>query len=112
RRVIVPLIEGGATVGVGLLDHGTKFGVVNEVEAMRSRRMRRCSDDGSIVRTRQRVDGLLEDVEQSLDDFGRHHAFNGAAIVRTHQEGFAKRTGEPMGLAASGELVDGYATVL
>ena len=57
------------------------------------------------------ANGLLEYVEQPRDDLVRRRPFDGTAGRRAHQEGFAKRPGQPMGLAASGQLIDRYAAV-
>src|SRR5580692_669555 len=35
-------------------------------------------------------------------------AFQRLAVCRSHQEGVTKRSGKPMGLARSGQLIDGH----
>ncbi len=67
RQVIVPLLESAPAIGVGLLDNGPEFGVVNEIEPARRRRFRRCRNGFAFVHSGERGNGLLEDVEQSLD---------------------------------------------
>src|ERR1700685_2213515 len=39
-------------------------------------------------------------------------AFQRLAVRRSHQEGVTKRSGKPMGLAPSRQLIDGHTTVL
>ena len=48
-QVIVPLLKSTPTIGVGLLDNGPEFGVVNEIEPARRRRFRRCRNGLAIV---------------------------------------------------------------
>src|SRR5712691_11435453 len=67
------------TIGVGLLDNGPELGVVNKIEPARRRRFRRCTNGLAIVHSGERGNGLLEDVEQSLDDLGRRRPFEGTA---------------------------------
>ncbi len=79
RQVIVPLLEGAPTIGVGPLDNGPEFWVVHEIEPARRRRFSRCRDDLAIVHSGERGNGLLEDVEESLDDLGWRRALDGTA---------------------------------
>jgi hypothetical protein len=65
------LLEGVPAIGVGLLDHGPECGVVHEVEAVRSWRLRRCGNYRTLVLLRERGNRLLEDVEESFDDINR-----------------------------------------
>ena len=76
RQVIVPLLEGTPTIGVGLLDNGPELGVVNEIEPARRRCFRRFRNGLAIVHSGERGNGLLEDVEQSLDDLGWRRPFD------------------------------------
>ena len=79
RQVVVPLLEGTPTVGVGLLDNGPELGVVNEIKPARRRRFRRRRNGLAIFHSGERGNGLLEDVEQSLDDLRRRRPFHGMA---------------------------------
>jgi len=54
---------------------------------------------------------LPQNSEQLLDDFSRRRSLCSAAIRRAHQECFAERSREPMGLAPAGQLIDGHATI-
>jgi hypothetical protein len=49
---------------------------------------------------------LLEHVDKAADDLGRRRRCDDASGRRAHQERFAVGPGEPMGLAASGQLID------
>ena len=84
---------------------------MNKLETARRQRFRRCGNQRSMIRLRERRDCLLENAEQSLDDLGRRRSFYRMTGPRAHQESFAKRPGKPMGLTASGQLIDRYSAV-
>jgi hypothetical protein len=105
------LLEGAATIGISLLDNGPEIGVVNKLETARRRRFRERRHARGIVDSCERRNSLIENAEQSLDDLGRRRSFYRMTGPRAHQESFAKRPGKPMGLTASGQLIDRYSAV-
>ncbi len=54
---------------------------------------------------------MLEDVEEALNDVGGGGGFYGLAGGGAHEEGSTEGAGQPVGLAASGELIDDDAAV-
>jgi hypothetical protein len=112
RQVIVFLLEGAATIGISVLDNGPEIGVVNKLETARRRRFRERRHARGIVDSCERRNSLIENAEQSLDDLGRRRSSYGMTGPRAHQESFVKGPGKPMGLTASGQLIDRYSAVL
>src|ERR1700683_1918328 len=102
RQVVIFLLKRLAAIGIGLLKHRAKIGVANELEAARSRRLRCCGcrrkfrSVGAILHSGKRGDGLLQNVDQSIDDLGGRRAFRGATLGGTHQKCATEGTRQPM----------------
>src|ERR1700692_795514 len=84
---------------------------MDEIKTMRSRSFRRRGGNGTLIQLRESRKSLIEDVKQPLDDLGGGCALRCVSSIGALQEGPTEGTCEPVGLATSGQLVDGNAAI-